>query len=84
MDKENTTPKIRNFLAQQFPMTKKVGDDEPLLKNGLIDSLGILEIVTFLEKEFDVAISDDELLPENFESLSSLSNFVRQKTNGAS
>jgi acyl carrier protein len=84
MDKENTTLKIRNFLAQQFPMTKKVGDDEPLLKNGLIDSLGILEIVTFLEKEFDVAISDDELLPENFESLSSLSNFVRQKTNGAS
>jgi acyl carrier protein len=84
MDKENTTSKIRNFLAQQFPMTKKVGDEEPLLKNGLIDSLGILEVVTFLEKEFGIAISDDELLPENFESVRRLSSFVRQKTNGAS
>jgi acyl carrier protein len=40
--------------------------------------------VTFLEREFGVAISDEELLPENFGSVACLTNFVQQKTNGAS
>jgi acyl carrier protein len=71
--------RIRQFLEQQFPMTKNVGNTEPLLKNGFIDSLGILEVVTFLESEFGIAISDDELLPENFASVHNLSNFVQAK-----
>src|SRR5215831_13771818 len=60
---------IKKFLAQQFPATKNVGNEEPLLKNGLIDSLGILEVVTFLEKNFGLTITDEELLPENFASV---------------
>ena len=74
--------RIKKFLVQQFPATKNVGNEEPLLKNGLIDSLGILDVVTFLEKEFGIAVTDEELLPENFESVHSLSNFVQQKNNG--
>ena len=84
MDKQSTTSKIKTFLAQQFPMTKNVSNDEPLLKNGLIDSLGILDLVTFLENEFGIAVSDEDLLPENFGSIHSLTNFVQQKTNGVS
>jgi acyl carrier protein len=80
MDEQNTTSKIKAFLAQQFPMSKNVGNDEPLLKNGLIDSLGILEVVTFIEKEFGIAVSDEDLLPENFGSIHSLANFVHNKT----
>ena len=80
MDKQNTASKIKRFLAQQFPMTKNVGNDEPLLKNGLIDSLGILEIVTFIENEFGVVVSDEDLLPENFGSIHSLASFVHNKT----
>jgi acyl carrier protein len=75
--------KIKKFLAQQFPATKNVSNEDLLLKNGLIDSLGILDVVTFLEKEFDIIVSDEELLPENFESIHCLSNFVRTKTNDA-
>ena len=75
--------RIRSFLAQQFPATKNVSDDDLLLRNSLIDSLCILEVVTFLEKEFAIIVSDEELLPENFESVSRLSHFVRQKTIGA-
>jgi acyl carrier protein len=60
-------------------MTKNVGDDEPLLKNGLIDSLGILEVMTFVEKEFGIVVSDEDLLPENFGSIRSLTNFVHGK-----
>ncbi len=84
MDRQSTSSKIKTFLAQQFPMTKNVSNDEPLLKNGLIDSLGILELVTFLEKEFGIAVSDEDLLPENFGSIHSLTNFIQQKTNGVS
>lgn len=80
MDKPKTTSIIKTFLAQQFPMTKNVGNDEPLLKNGLIDSLGILEVVTFIEKEFGIIIADEDLLPENFGSIHSLADFVHNKT----
>jgi acyl carrier protein len=76
------TGRIRSFLSRQFPLTKNVGDEQPLLGAGLIDSLGILDVVSFLETEFNIAIADEELLPENFGTIRSLSNFVRQKTNG--
>jgi acyl carrier protein len=68
---------------QQFPVTKTVGNEDSLLNKGLIDSLGVLEVVTFLEKEFGISITDEELSPENFGSVLGLSNFVQQKTNGA-
>ena len=84
MEEAMISERIRAFLAQQFPATKKVGNEDPLLKDGLIDSLGILEVVTFLEKEFGIIVSDEELLPENFGSIRSLSSFVQQKTNGVS
>ena len=83
MEPQIIAERIKKFLVQQFPATKNVGNEDPLLKNGLIDSLGILEVVTFLEKEFIILVSDEELLPENFASVHSLSDFVRQKTNGA-
>ena len=82
MNQDIVVAQIRSFLVQQFPATKNVGNDESLLNNGLIDSLGILEVVAFIEKEFGVAVSDEDLLPENFGSIGSLSNFVQQKTNG--
>ena len=82
MESQIIAERIRKFLVTQFPATKNVDNEDPLLKNGLIDSLGILEVVTFLEKEFGITVSDEELLPENFESNRSLSNFVQRKTNG--
>jgi acyl carrier protein len=83
MDRQNTTSKIKTFLAQQFPMTKNVSNDEPLLTKGLIDSLGILEVVSFVENEFGIVVLDEDLLPENFGSIHSLTNFVHEKTSGA-
>lgn len=82
MEHHIVAEQIKKFLAQQFPATKNVGNEEPLLKNGLIDSLGILEVVTFLEQHFGFTITDEELLPENFESVRSLCLFVEQKRSG--
>ena len=84
MNQDTTASRIKSFLAQQFPATKNVGNDAALLNNGLIDSLGILEVVTFLEKEFGITVADEDLLPENFGSVQNLSNFVQQKANGTS
>lgn len=82
MEESAIADRIKNFLGQQFPATKKISNEDSLLKNGLIDSLGVLEVVSFLEKEFGIVISDEELLPENFGSVRRLSSFVREKTNG--
>jgi acyl carrier protein len=75
--------KIKKFLLQQFPATKNIGNNDSLLNNGIIDSLGILEVVTFMEQEFGISVSDDDLLPENFGSVSRLLKFVQEKKNGA-
>jgi len=82
VEEEMISQQITKFLVQQFPATKNIGDEDPLLKNGIIDSLGILEVVTFLEKEFGITVFDEELLPENFESVRTLSSFVQHKMNG--
>ena len=80
MKDEVISERIRRFLILQFPTIKNVGNDESLLKNGFIDSLGILEVVAFLENEFRIAVSDDDLLPENFGSVQSITDFVQAKT----
>ena len=61
MKEEVICERIRRFLILQFPTIKNVGNDESLLKNGFIDSLGILEVVAFLENEFRIAVSDEDL-----------------------
>jgi acyl carrier protein len=49
------------------------------LDSGIVDSLGILDLVAFLESELSLTISDDELLPENFRSIEGISRFVEHK-----
>lgn len=73
--------KIHAFLVDKFPLARKAGinTNTPLLENGILDSLGILDIVSYLEGEFDITFCDDELVPENFQSLAALSAFVLEK-----
>ena len=79
----NPKDQIRAFLEKTFPTTRNITESEPLLGSGHIDSLGILEVVSFLEKEFRIEIADEELLPENFGCINDLSSFVeRKKANG--
>jgi acyl carrier protein len=74
--------RIHAFLLEKFPLARKagVGKDTALLEKGILDSLGILDVVSFLESEFSIAVIDDELVPENFESLGTLSAFILRKT----
>jgi len=81
MNAETTPGRIRNFILNHFPLARQraVGDEDPLLRTGIIDSLGILEVVVFIESEFGITIADAELVPESFESIATMSRFVDEK-----
>ena len=73
---------IREFLAANFFL----GDDPAglpgstsLIEAGVIDSTGVLELVGFLEETFDIRIRDDELVPENLDSIDNIVQFVTNK-----
>ena len=74
--------KVRNYIVENFLF----GDAEPmaddqmsLLDNGIIDSVGVMELVAFLEGEFGLAVGDDELVPENLDSVANLEGFIARK-----
>jgi acyl carrier protein len=83
MDNQDSTAVLKEFILKRFPAARHAsfGNDDPLLESGLVDSMGILEIVAFLEKQFGISVTDEELTPENFQSLNSLSGFVGRKCN---
>ena len=74
--------RIHAFLLEKFPLARKagVGKDTALLEKGILDSLGILDVVSFLESEFSLVFVDEELVPENFQTLGTLTAFVLKKT----
>ena len=77
--------KVRYFIIENFLF----GDDNGLneetsfLEEGIIDSTGILELVEFLEQEFGIQIADEELTPENLDSLARISAFLPAKIQAA-
>ena len=72
---------IHGFIVENFLF----GDGEHLtnetsfLDSGIIDSTGILELITFLEETYSITIEDDELIPENLDSLNNVVKFIGQK-----
>lgn len=70
---------IRAFLGVQFPGAEEAPADQSLLESGLIDSIGVLSLVTWLEEFFQFVIDDADVLPENLDSISALVAFVERK-----
>ncbi len=68
---------IDNFLYGQDD--NKLGDDMSFLSNGIIDSTGVLELVSFVQEKYGITVSDEELLPENLDSLNKLALFIAKK-----
>ena len=56
-----------------------ISDDDSLWQEGVIDSLGMLEFMAFVESEFHIKIDSDELIPENFDSVRNISKYVESK-----
>ena len=68
---------IDNFL---FGDEENLEDQTSFLDAGIVDSTGILELVDFLDNEFKIKISDDEILPENLDSINNIINFLDKKS----
>jgi acyl carrier protein len=74
---------IRNFILENLASVKGITsfqDDESLMDNGVIDSLGIFRLVSFLEEDFGVRISDEEINPENLKSVDTIEQLVIAKS----
>ena len=73
--------KIRAFVVDNFLFGdgSYLKDDTSFLEERIIDSTGILQIISFLEEEFAIIIDDDEILPENLDSLNSITIFLNKK-----
>ena len=70
---------IRNFIVDNFLFREDreaIADDDSLLDAGLIDSTGILELVAYLEAQFGIAVADDEIVPDNLDSIASIAAYV--------
>lgn len=77
---------IRKFITDSFMYREGVvalRDDDSLLEKGLIDSTGVLELVFFMEKTFQIKVADDEVIPENLDSIQFISEFIRRKSSAA-
>ena len=78
--------KLREFVIDNFLMgdpNADLVDSDSFLDTGVVDSTGMLELVMFLEQNFSLQISDQELLPENFDSIDRLVAFVERKSSAA-
>ncbi len=79
----NVKEKIKTFIIENYLF----GDDDGLeestsfLDEGIIDSTGILELIDFISEEFDITIEDEELIPENLDSINNVAAFIGKKTN---
>lgn len=76
---------IRRFIARQFLFgdDRELDDGASLLEAGIVDSTGILEIIDHLEERYGVKVNDDELVPENLDSVSSIAEFLGRKIDPA-
>lgn len=73
--------RVREFIAANFYVTDPalLEPDAPLVENGVIDSTGVLEVISLLETEFELRVRDDEMLPENLGSIARIAAFVARK-----
>lgn len=72
---------VREFILQQFPRARKqqINNSDHLLESGMLDSLGVLQVVTFIEGEYGFSVSDEDLVPENFQTIDRIAAFIQSK-----
>jgi acyl carrier protein len=77
---------VREFVTDNFLFGRKnvlLDGDDSLLEQGLIDSTGVLELVSFIENKFEIKVEDDDLVPDNLDSINRLIAFIETKLNEA-
>ncbi len=74
---------IRKYIAENFLFSNNgfpYADDVSFLNEGIIDSMNVLELVMFVEQTFRIDVADQEIVPDNFDSVSGLAQYIRRKS----
>jgi acyl carrier protein len=77
-----TESKVRDFVLKNYLFTAEqtaLKSEDSFMKSGIMDSTGILEMIMFLHDEFGVDVTDDEMVPENLDSVNNVVAFVTKK-----
>lgn len=75
--------KVRDYILENFLFTddaSALNDTDSFLDKGILDSTGILEVIYFLEEEFGIKVDDEEMIPENLDSVANLVNYITTKS----
>lgn len=73
---------IKNFIIENFIIDGNIdqlNNDQSFLESGIIDSTGILELVSFIEEHYDITIEDEELIPDNLDTVNNVVKFINKK-----
>ncbi|SYZ73071.1 conserved hypothetical protein [Candidatus Zixiibacteriota bacterium] len=74
--------KVRGFITDTFLIGNdkaKLGDADSFMQLGIIDSTGVLELASYIESEFGLTILDNEMVPENLDSIENIAKYVHRK-----
>ncbi len=77
--------KVQDYIISNFLYGEagKLAWDTSFLKSSIIDSTGVLELVSFLEETYRITVADDEMIPENLDSLAQIDAYLKKKLNGS-
>ena len=78
---EDRKEKVKEFIIENFLFGSADGlkDDTSFLDEGIIDSTGVLELVSFIEEAFSIQVEDEELIPENLDSINNVTAYLERK-----
>jgi acyl carrier protein len=74
---------LRRYIAENLLFSDKeypFEDDASFLKNGVVDSTGVMELVAYVEKKFGLTVDPKEVVPDNFDSIKNLTGYIKRKT----
>lgn len=82
---DGTEQEIRDYVVESllFGQAVELGPEDSFLEKGMIDSTGVIELVAFLEQKYGIQVHDDELLPDNLDSIANIRRYVASKLNPA-
>ncbi|MFH1149124.1 MAG: acyl carrier protein [Actinomycetota bacterium] len=72
---------VRSFIIETFYVANpaELADEDSLLEKGIVDSTGVLEVVGFIENDLGIEVDDDDLVPDNLDSIANIHRFVERK-----
>lgn len=84
---KNVDLTLRDFVVENFlygDRNASLDDRDSFLEKGIVDSTGVLELVSYLEEAFGIKVEDEEIIPDNFDSIANLTRYVERKRVGGS